>query len=377
MINKIIKLRKELHQHPELSGRELETAKRIRTFIQTHHPTKMIEGLGDFGLAAIYEFSSTGPTVAIRCELDALPIEEVNQFTHQSKTKGVSHKCGHDGHMSIVSGLIFWIKKQTFKSGKIILLFQSAEETGQGAYKMLEDKKFQALGIEYIFALHNIPGEPLHRIITMSQGFSAEVQSFAVFIKGKESHASEPENGINPAKAISEMITSLSTLVLDNPLDENFTILTPVHINMGQKAYGVSPANGELHYTVRTWSSEKMVELKLKIEGVFKGICVAHKLEFDVKWFEHFPASKNDLDCNNYVTEAAKINGFEIKERPFPFKFGEDFGWFSKEYKTAMFGLGAGIATPSLHHSDYDFPDEIITTGMDMFKTIISKILQE
>ena len=256
MINKIIEFRKELHQHPELSGAELETAKRIRTFIETHHPTKMIDGLGDFGLVAIYEFSTTGPTIAIRCELDALPIEEVNKFSYQSKTKGVSHKCGHDGHMSIVSGLIFWIKEQVFKSGKIILLFQSAEETGQGACKMLEDKRFKELGIEYIFALHNIPGESLHSIITMSQGFSAEVQSFAVFVKGKESHASEPENGINPAIAISEIITSLSTLVFDNPLDENFSILTPVHINMGQKAYGVSPANGELNYTCLLYTSD-------------------------------------------------------------------------------------------------------------------------
>lgn len=377
MISEIINLRKELHKNPELSGLEINTANRVRTFIETHYPTKIIDKIGGTGLAVIYEFSKTGPSIAIRCELDALPIEEENQFDHRSKTKGVSHKCGHDGHMSIVSGLIFWIKEQSFNFGKIILLFQPAEETGKGAFKVLEDKKFQKLGIDYIFALHNIPGESIHSIISMNQGFSAEVQSFSISVKGKKSHASEPENGINPANGISEIINELSKLNINNPLNENFAILTPVFLNMGQKSYGVSPANGELHYTIRTWSTDKMERLKLKIEAIFKRICDAKKLKYDTKWFEHFPASQNDFECNNLVLEAAKSNGFKMIERPYPFKFGEDFGWFSKKYKTAMFGLGSGENCPALHHSNYDFPDEIIETGIDMFKTIILKIMNK
>ena len=142
MINEIIKLRRELHQNPELSGLESKTANHIRSFFDLHHPTEIIENLGGQGLAAIYEFSTNGPTIALRCELDALPIDEVNQFIHKSKTKGVSHKCGHDGHMAILAGLIFWIKKQSFEIGKVVLLFQSAEETGQGAFQMLNDERF-------------------------------------------------------------------------------------------------------------------------------------------------------------------------------------------------------------------------------------------
>ena len=257
MITAIQQLRKELHQHPEISGLESATAKRIKKFIETHHPTTIIEKIGGNGLAVIYEFSKTGPIITFRCELDALPIHEVNTFNHRSTVDGVSHKCGHDGHMAIVAGLIFWIKEQSFPSGKIVLLFQPAEETGQGAYQVLEDPRFQALNSDYIFALHNIPGEPLNSIITMSKGFSAEVQSFFIKIKGKESHAAEPEHGVNPALAMGEMIANFSQLNVPNPLDEDFTILTPVHLNMGKIAYGISPADGELHYTVRTWSSEK------------------------------------------------------------------------------------------------------------------------
>ena len=121
MISKeILKLRKELHQNPELSGNEINTAKRIKEFILTHNPTKIIENVGGNGLLAIFEFSKKGPTITIRCELDALPIVESNTFSHKSLIEGVSHKCGHDGHMAIVAGLALWIKNQKFKTGKIV-----------------------------------------------------------------------------------------------------------------------------------------------------------------------------------------------------------------------------------------------------------------
>ena len=370
----IIRLRKELHQYPELSGFEHETATRIRQFIEKHHPTTIIENIGGTGIAAIYKFPQKGPSITIRCELDALPIQEENNFSHQSKRRGIAHKCGHDGHMAIVAGLIFWIKQQAFSSGEVILLFQPAEETGKGAHRVLKDEKFKALKTDYIFALHNIPKEALHSIITIEKGFSAEVLSFIVKVKGKESHAAEPENGINPALGISDMIKAISKLNVPNPEDESFAVLTPVHINMGQKSYGISPANGELHYTIRSWTSKKMSILKNQIETTIKDICYKHQLAHEVEWLEYFPASTNETESNSYITTAAKENYYKIIERPYPFKFGEDFGWFSKEYKTAMFGLGAGIDTPALHNADYDFPDELIETGINMFKSIILNI---
>ena len=376
MISEIVKLRKTLHQFPELSGAEVDTAKRIKSFINTHHPTKIIENIGGNGLAAVYEFSTEGPVIAIRCELDALPIQEVNLFGHKSTVNGVSHKCGHDGHMAIVSGLIFWLKEQAFDTGKIVLLFQPAEETGLGAHKVMEDDSFQDLNIDYIFALHNIPNEPIHSVIAMDKGFSAEVQSFSIELVGKESHASEPENGLNPAVAIAEITTALSELNIKDPLNDDFSVLTPVHINMGQKSYGISPAKGELHYTIRTWSSKNMEHLKAELLSTFNRICENHQLEYEVKWFEYFPASENDLECNQFITKSAKTNQYIINERKHPFKFGEDFGWFSKKYKTGMFGLGSGYDCAALHNANYDFPDELIETGMNMFKAILIDILQ-
>lgn len=371
----IITLRKELHAHPELSGLEHGTKKRIQKFVAQHGPSAQIQNLGETGFAILYEFPEKGKTIAIRCELDALPIEESNAFPYKSQTKGVSHKCGHDGHMAIVSGLLFWLESRQNLQGKVVLLFQPAEETGKGAVNIVNNESFKALNIDYLFALHNIPKEPLHSIILPSKGFSAEVISLIIDLKGKESHASEPENGINPALAVAQIVKELAQLKVSDPNNVHFALLTPVHILMGEKAYGISPAHAELHYTLRTWDSKQMDMLKSNILDVVERISSQFGLQQAVEWLEYFPASSNALECCTAIKEAAKERNLTLVEKPHPFKFGEDFGWYAKTYKCAMFGLGAGINTPALHNADYDFPDEIIETGITMFATIIKNLL--
>ena len=375
MLDEIIKFRKELHRYPELSGREKATADRVKSFIQKYSPTKILEQVGGHGLVAVYTFSENGPAIMFRCELDALPIDEANSFNYKSTQKNISHKCGHDGHMAMVAGLVFWIKKQAFKKGKIILLFQPAEETGQGAQAVLNDPKFSAIIPDYIFALHNIPGEPLHSIIYLENIFSPSVISFAIYLRGKESHASEPENGHNPALAIAELIHKLDGFNVKNPHNKYFALLTPVHIKMGKKAYGISAGEGAVHYTIRTWTEKEMKKLKNKITKTTENICRENNLPFSIDWFEYFPATKNNALCNELIHRAAGKNNFKIIKKELPFKFGEDFGWFSQKYKAAMFGIGAGINTPALHHATYDFPDELIGTGMGMFQQIIAQLL--
>ncbi|WP_197678594.1 M20/M25/M40 family metallo-hydrolase [Maribacter dokdonensis] len=164
MIDTLVLLRKQLHENPELSGKEHETANRIVEFVKSFIPTQIIEGVGGTGVGVVYQFAESGPTVVIRCELDALPIVEENTFNYRSKNSGVSHKCGHDGHMTIVAGLAPWLKEATFKRGKVVLLFQPAEETGKGAANVIEDSRFKNLTIDYVFALHNLPGSKKHSI---------------------------------------------------------------------------------------------------------------------------------------------------------------------------------------------------------------------
>ncbi len=375
--NEVVTLRQELHSKPELSNSECGTVKIIKNYIRQYSPSSIIENIGGCGLAAVYKFPKPGKTITFRCELDALPIHEENHFSYKSTQKGISHKCGHDGHMAIIAGLAGWLNKKELDTGNVILLFQPAEETGEGAQRIINDPKFKELNTDYIFALHNIPKEAMHNIIYIESGFSAEVQSFEVILKGKESHAAEPQSGKNPALCLAQMMNTIAHLNVTDPEDEFFAILTPVHINMGQKSYGISPGKGEIHYTIRTWNQETMETLTLEIKKILKMTSELHGLEYEVNWFEYFPASSNDRECNRYVQKAAIENGFNIIRRSYPFKFGEDFGWYSGKYKTAMFGLGAGLDTPALHHADYDFPDEIIGTGIRMFQSIILNIVKE
>lgn len=376
MLKEITELRKTLHQHPDLSGQERETAERIRAFIANHHNAEIISNIGGNGLAVVYHFSDDGPVVVIRCELDALPIQETNQFGHRSVKPGVSHKCGHDGHMAILAGLAIRLKEKSFRKGKVVLLFQPAEETGEGAYAVLKSGIFKNLKPDYFFALHNLPGEELNTVIVVDHFFSASVQSVCISLQGKQCHASEPENGINPAIAMSKIIEALSALNVTDETQANFALLTPVHLTMGEKAYGISAGSGEMHYTIRTWNDENMEVLKNKVSQLIATVSNQYKLQHDISWFDYFPASVNNTECNDLIRKAAADNGFAVKERLLPFKFGEDFGWYSAQYPSAMFGLGAGLNSPALHHQNYDFPDEITGTGIEMFCAIIGQLLE-
>lgn len=377
MIEPLLALRHDLHRHPEVAGQEVQTARRIVDFINQYAPSEIIEGLGGHGVAAVYRFGSGGPTILFRCELDALPIQESNTFAHRSLTAGVSHKCGHEGHMTIVAGLASWLSQCAFGAGTVILLFQPAEETGKGAKAVLDDSRFVQLQPDYVFALHNIPGFPLHQLLWQPRQFSATVQSIAISLFGKESHAAEPENGINPARAIAELIQSFNQFVQPDKTNPDFALITPVHVLMGQKQYGISAGYGELHLTLRTWRTSRMEEIVTAMNECLAIICDFHKLRYETEWFDFFPATMNDHCCNEVVVQAAIENGLTITQQPTPFKFGEDFGWFAQRYRGTMFGLGAGETTPALHNPDYDFPDALISTGVNLFRRITEQLMAE
>ena len=154
----LIEIRKKLHRNPELSGNEKDTSKLIKSLMITYRPDRIIEGLGGFGLAVVFNGKQAGPSVMFRCELDALPILENSKIPHQSDNHGVAHKCGHDGHMTIMIGLAEAIFHDPPEKGRVILLFQPAEENGEGALAVIRDNKFRDIEPEYIFALHNLHG---------------------------------------------------------------------------------------------------------------------------------------------------------------------------------------------------------------------------
>lgn len=377
MIQQLIALRREIHRFPELSGKEFETAQRIVNFLTAFEPDQILTELGTTGVAAVYDFGDPETTIMIRCELDALPIQEINTFEYRSAIDSVSHKCGHDGHMVIVAGLAEWLQTCSLENTRIVLLFQPAEETGEGAPGILADSKFEQIVPDYIYALHNLPGYPMHQIVTTGSEFTSTVQSVSISLHGKEAHAAEPEKGLNPATAIADLIHAFNEIIISDVNRDDFALITPVYSTMGSKDYGVSPADAELHLTIRTWKPEEMERLADKIKGISSDTAKKHSLECELLWFDYFAATKNDAFCNSVIKESASQTNLENLAQKHPFKFGEDFGVFTQRYPGAMFGLGSGTETPALHNPDYDFPDEIIETGISMFKEIIKTTLKQ
>jgi amidohydrolase len=367
-------LRKELHQYPEVSGKEKETAKKIISFLENYPPDEIKTNLGGHGIAAIYKSGKPGKHVLFRCELDALPIEEINSFDHRSKLKGVSHKCGHDGHMTILCGLAIELHNNRPETGAVILLFQPAEEDGSGAEKVFNDINF-TFKPDFAFALHNLPGFPSHQIVVKEGTFSCAVNSIIIKLKGKTAHAGEPENGVNPALAIASIINQFNGHIQSDITKENYCLLTPIYINMGKKAYGVSAGSGEVHFTVRSDSNIQMKKIEQSLEKVAKTVAEEFKLQSQISWTQHFQANENNEAAVNYIRQSAAINHFDLMEKENPFTWGEDFGLFTQQFPGAMFGLGSGKNTAALHNPDYDFPDEIIATGVAMFYQISKQIL--
>ncbi len=373
-IDSLISFRKELHRYPEVSGNEHETAKRISAFLAKTSPDLLIESLGTTGIAAVYKGSKPGKRLLIRCELDALPIAEINTFSHRSTHTGVSHMCGHDGHMAILCGLADELGRKRPESGSVVLLFQPAEENGHGARDILNDPRFNDIKPDWVVALHNIPGVEMGQVIVKTGTFTPAVNSILIKLTGKTAHAGEPHNGVNPALAMADILQELMTWPVPDISDPNFCLVTPVYAHLGEKAYGVSAGEGEVHITIRSLTNDGMRALEAKAEETVRQIAKKHKLDVDISWTESFFANINDQKMVQWIAQAAVTEELDLNTKPTPFGFGEDFGLFTDRYPGAMFGLGAGTNTPALHNPDYDFPDDLISIGIRVFSRLIRTV---
>lgn len=372
----IIEFRRYLHRFPELSGSEDVTASRVIGRVHSCCPTALHTGIGENGLIATFSGKEPGPELLFRAELDALPIEEVNEFEHRSCKPGIAHLCGHDGHTAILVGLANALYGKPIKRGKVHLLFQPAEETGEGARAMLDDPAFPNIQPDYVFALHNLPGYPMHQVLCKTATITPAVRSLIIRLSGKTAHAAEPENGINPSMAIAQMLNLTASINRPDPEEADFFLLTPVHISVGEKAYGVSAGYGELHLTIRCWTNDKMEQFSSELLNSFQVIANKEKLQMTSAWTNNFSANENNEKAVEMIKEATALCGLAYQELKTPLKWGEDFGYFTQRFPGAMFGLGAGMDSPALHNPDYDFPDEIIITGISIFDTIIEKQLR-
>lgn len=371
----LIALRKELHQNAELSGKEEKTRQIVFDFISRNAPHKIISPIGGNGIACIYQAEFTGPALLFRAEMDALPIQEKNDLNYKSQNSNVSHSCGHDGQMAILAGLSGLLHKNPLKRGKVVLLFQPAEETGQGAITMISDPKFKQLRPDYVFALHNMPGEDKGTVCIRAGVFNCASVGMIIRLAGKTAHASRPEDGKNPALPMCKIIQELTALPSASEFKDIFSLVTVVFARLGEGSFGTAPGEAEIRATLRC-EEDRVMELLMQKAGHLVAKCAASLgLQHNIRWCEEFSASVNDERAVEIVCAAAQKAGLKVASLKRPRRWSEDFGQFSARFPGAMFLLGAGKTCPPLHSPAYDFPDDLIEIGLTIYWQVINHVL--
>jgi len=365
-------LRRALHREPELSGNESGTGRILKLFLEERKPDMLLTGLGGHGLIAVYRSSEPGRTILLRCETDAVPVDEDLDVPHRSIKPGVAHKCGHDGHMAILAGVADRLHRTPPDSGTVLLLFQPAEETGRGAVSVLADSNFREFEPDMVFALHNLPGFPPGSLIIRNGTFACASRGLVIRLTGKSSHAGEPLKGNSPAPAVAEIIREFETICNH---DEG-VIVTLIHAVIGEIAFGTSPGNAVVMATLRAPTSESMGIISARAAKAAEQAASRNFLGIAIEWVEEFPATVNSPQASDLVKKSAMELGLKIIEPDRPFPWSEDFGSFTERYSGALFGLGTGVDCPPLHSPGYDYPDSLTGPGIDLLLAIVANVLK-
>lgn len=361
-LQKIISLRHELHKYPELSGNEANTKRRLINFIANNTRLAVVD-CGKWFYASRYIEGTQA--IAFRADMDALPIDEGLSIPYASHNPGVSHKCGHDGHCAALCGLALELDAMTL-SRSVYLIFQHAEETGQGGQECASFLRER--NISEIYAFHNWSGYPENSIVIRSGLCQCASQGLTIKFTGKSSHASEPEKGINPSFAVGRFIMGMREL--HEKFEGRKILCTIVNVRVGSKNFGISPVDGEVSLTLRAENEHDMKNFDDEI----RTLAVKKSEEFSVavsfETHDYFPETVSDSECVLNVKNAAVSLGLKVIEMNEAIRASEDFGWYMKQIPGAIFYIGSGENYPAIHTANYDFNDKILNSAVNMFTKI-------
>lgn len=371
----LIDFRHDLHRHPEISGEEEETARRVAAFLGPMRPANVLTGLGGHGLAAVFEGSEPGPTLLFRSELDALPIEEKTRASYASAIPGKGHLCGHDGHTTILLALGLGLSREAPKRGRVVLLFQPAEENGTGAAAVIADPRFAEITPDFAFSLHNLPGLPLGHVALTDGPVNCASSGMKIRLSGKTAHASMPETGRSPMAAMARLMPALTALSRNASPDRGFRLATVTHASLGAPAFGIAPGDGEIWVTLRTLVDDRMAELCAEAEELARDAARTEQLDLEITFDDIFLHCENAPEAVAHLARALDAEGISHDPGDLPMRASEDFGRFRACAPSAMFFLGSGERHPALHNPDYDFPDDLIAIGARVFMRVVRNVL--
>jgi len=369
--------RQDFHAHPEILYDVERTAGKVAELLETFGCDEVVTGIGRTGVVAIINGRSntSGRTIGLRADMDALPITEKTGKDYASTVPGRMHACGHDGHTAMLLGAAKYLAETRNFDGRVALVFQPAEEGGAGGRAMIEDGLMDRFGITEIYGLHNWPGLPVGHFGIRTGGIMAATDRFYVEIEGVGGHAARPQQTIDPIIVAAQMISALQTFVSRNVDPLKSAVLSVTMLEAGE-ADNVIPRSVKITGTVRTLEGDVQDLIEARLLGFVPQFAEAFGARATINYVRGYPVTENHAEQTRFAAEVAMdVAGAErVDADAAPSMGGEDFSFMLEERPGAYIFLGNGDSS-ELHTDNYDFNDEIIPFGVSYWVRLVEKAL--
>ena len=365
--------RRHLHAHPELGFACHETAAFVVDRLTEFGITEIHTGIAQSGVVAIIDGQGDGPTIGLRADMDALPIEEETGLDYASENKGVMHACGHDGHTTMLLGAAKYLAETRNFRGRVALIFQPAEEDGGGAGVMCQEGIMPRFDIGQVYAIHTTPSLPVGHFQTTPGPIMAAVDSFDVNIKGKGGHGAYPHDCVDPVIAAVHIAQALQSIVARNHYALQDLVVSVTMIHTGT-AENIIPDTAYLGGTVRTFDPGVRDMVEARMGEIVAGQGASFGVEAKLDYRRSYPATVNDPAKTEFaVTVAEDIAGKDAVDGSSWKEMGaEDFSYMLEERPGAYLFLGQGEAA-GLHHPAFNFNDEAAPYGASFFARLVER----
>jgi amidohydrolase len=371
-------IRRDIHAHPELAFAERRTADLVAAKL-AEFGVELHRGLAGTGVVGTIRCGNSPAAIGLRADMDALPIQELNDFPHRSTEDGKMHACGHDGHTTMLLGAAKYLAETRNFQGTVHLIFQPAEEGGGGGRVMVEQGLFDQFPCDAVFALHNKPGIPVGQIAARSGPLLAASDRWDIRIKGHGTHAAHPHLGIDPFVVGAEIVLALQTIVSRtvDPLD---SAVVSVGFARGGSAYNAIPDGLHIGGTARSFRPEVQAAIERRIGEVARGAALVHGAAAEVSYRRSYPPTINHPAETEFAAEvAAEVCGPDrVLRNVAPSMGGEDFSFMLNKRPGAMLWLGNGPGEGDcfLHNAHYDFNDEALPVGVSFLARLAERFLE-
>ena len=369
----LVNYRRELHEYPELSRQEFQTTQRIRKWLQAHQIDIVAYPSLSTGVIAQIVGKLEGPMIALRADIDALPIHEETGLAFTSQNTGVMHACGHDFHTAAIFGAAILLNERKEElQGTVRIIFQPAEETAQGAIDIVDAGVLD--GVEAIFGFHNKPDLPVGTIGIKSGALMASVDRFEIDIQGVGGHAGMPQNSVDPIVVGSAIVSGLQHIISRELNPFHNIVISTTRFQAGN-TWNVIPDKAELEGTVRTFQNEARDLIPSLMKRKVEGIATAFGATVDFRWFPYLPVVDNDPKFYDILTQTAQeLNYTVVEAKPSP--GGEDFALY--QMKIPGFFVWVGVEGPrQWHHPSYVLNEDALLVAANYFANVAQNVLQQ